>query len=601
MSCRIEDYGLIGDCGTAALVGRDGSIDWLCWPAFDSDACFAGLLGTREHGRWQIAPAEAVTKSSRRYRDDTLILETRFETASGVVTLIDFMPSRGHASDVVRLVRGVSGRVKMRMELIIRFGFGTDIPWVKRTEDGNALLAICGPDMTVLRTPVQTRGEDMTTVADFEVGAGETVPFVLTYGPSHLPVPKPIDPEKALRQTEEFWIDWCSHCTYQGAHRDLVMRSLITLKALTYRPTGGIVAAPTTSLPEKLGGARNWDYRFCWLRDATFTLLALMNSGYTEEASAWHNWLLRAVAGAPENMQIMYGIMGQRRLLEWEAGWLPGYEGAQPVRIGNAAHAQLQLDVYGELIDAFHQSRVAELQLDEGSWELECTVLAHLAEVWDQPDHGIWERRGEGRHYVSSKVLTWVAFDRGIKSAEKFGLKAPLQRWQTLRDAIHRDVCERGFDREHNSFVESYGSQWLDASILLLPAVGFLPASDPRVRGTIAAIEKYMMRDGFVLRHDPREITDERQPIEGAFLACSLWLADAYVLAGAIDKAQALFDRVVAVANDLGLLAEEFDSGEGRQTGNFPQALTHIALINTAHNLSDAMKPVERPVVQRSK
>lgn len=601
MSCRIEDYGLIGDCGTAALVGRDGSIDWLCWPAFDSDACFAGLLGTREHGRWQIAPAEAVTKSSRRYRDDTLILETRFETASGVVTLIDFMPSRGHASDVVRLVRGVSGRVKMRMELIIRFGFGTDIPWVKRTEDGNALLAICGPDMTVLRTPVQTRGEDMTTVADFEVGAGETVPFVLTYGPSHLPVPKPIDPEKALRQTEEFWIDWCSHCTYQGAHRDLVMRSLITLKALTYRPTGGIVAAPTTSLPEKLGGARNWDYRFCWLRDATFTLLALMNSGYTEEASAWHNWLLRAVAGAPENMQIMYGIMGQRRLLEWEAGWLPGYEGAQPVRIGNAAHAQLQLDVYGELIDAFHQSRVAELQLDEGSWELECTVLAHLAEVWDQPDHGIWERRGEGRHYVSSKVLTWVAFDRGIKSAEKFGLKAPLQRWQTLRDAIHRDVCERGFDRERNSFVESYGSQWLDASILLLPAVGFLPASDPRVRGTIAAIEKYMMRDGFVLRHDPREITDERQPIEGAFLACSLWLADAYVLAGAIDKAQALFDRVVAVANDLGLLAEEFDSGEGRQTGNFPQALTHIALINTAHNLSDAMKPVERPVVQRSK
>jgi GH15 family glucan-1,4-alpha-glucosidase len=600
MACRIEDYGLIGDCGTAALVGRDGSIDWLCWPAFDSDACFAGLLGSREHGRWLVTPAEDVTKSSRRYRDNTLILETRFETAGGVVTVIDFMPSRGHASDVVRLVRGVSGRVKMRMELIIRFGFGTDVPWVKRTEDG-ALLAICGPDMTVLRTPVQTRGEDMTTVADFEVGAGETVPFVLTYGPSHLPLPNPIDPEKALRHTEEFWADWCSHCTYKGEHRDLVMRSLITLKALTYRPTGGIVAAPTTSLPEKLGGARNWDYRFCWLRDATFTLLALMNSGYTEEASAWHNWLLRAVAGAPDNMQIMYGIMGQRRLLEWEAPWLPGYEGAQPVRIGNAAHAQLQLDVYGELIDAFHQSRMAKLQLDEGSWDLECTVLAHLADVWDQPDHGIWERRGDGRHYVSSKVLTWVGFDRGIKSAEKFGLKAPLQHWRKLRDAIHRDVCERGFDRESNSFIESYGSQLLDASILLLPAVGFLPASDPRVCGTIAAIEKYMMRDGFVLRHDPREISDERQPIEGAFLACSLWLADAYVLAGAIDKAQAIFDRVVGVANDLGLLAEEFDSGEGRQTGNFPQALTHIALINTAHNLSDAMKPVERPVMQRSK
>jgi GH15 family glucan-1,4-alpha-glucosidase len=601
MSCRIEDYGLIGDCGTAALVGRDGSIDWLCWPAFDSDACFAGLLGTREHGRWQIAPAEDVKNSSRRYWDNTLILETRFETASGVVALIDFMPPRGHASDVVRLVRGVSGRVKLRMELVIRFGFGADIPWVKKTEDGKALLAICGPDMTVLRTSVPTRGEDMTTVADFEVGAGETIPFVLTYGPSHLPLPEPIDPAQALQDTEDFWIDWCSHCIYQDGHRDLVMRSLITLKALTYGPTGGIVAAPTTSLPEKLGGMRNWDYRFCWLRDATFTLLALMNSGYTEEASAWHNWLLRAVAGAPDNMQIMYGIMGQRRLLEWEAGWLPGYEGAQPVRVGNAAHDQLQLDVYGELIDVFHQSRVAKLKLDDGSWALECAVLGHLADVWDQPDHGIWERRGDGRHYVSSKVMTWVAFDRGIKSAEQFGFDAPLDRWRSLRDAIHRDVCEKGFDREQNAFVESYGSRLLDASILLLPAVGFLPASDPRVRGTIAAIEKYMMRDGFVLRHDPREVSDERQPIEGAFLSCSLWLADAHVLAGDIAKAQALFDRVVAVANDLGLLAEEFDSGEGRQTGNFPQALTHIALINTAHNLSDAMKPVEAPVMQRSK
>jgi GH15 family glucan-1,4-alpha-glucosidase len=379
------------------------------------------------------------------------------------------------------------------------------------------------------------------------------------------------------------------------------MRSLITLKALTYAPTGGIVAAPTTSLPEKLGGSRNWDYRYCWLRDATFTLLALMNSGYTEEASAWHNWLLRAVAGSPADMQIMYGIMGQRRLLEWEVPWLPGYEDALPVRIGNAAHAQLQLDVYGELIDAFHQSRVASLQLDEGSWAMECTVLAHLAEIWDQPDHGIWERRGEGKHYVSSKVLTWVAFDRGIKSAEKFGLNAPLQSWAMVRDTIHRDVCEHGFDRAQNSFVESYGSQLLDASILLLPAVGFLPASDARVLETLAAIEKNMMRDGFVLRHDPREVSDEKPPIEGAFLACSLWLADAYVLAGEIDKAQALFDRVAGVANDLGLLAEEYDSGAGRQTGNFPQALTHIALINTAHNLSDAKKPVEKPVMQRAK
>jgi GH15 family glucan-1,4-alpha-glucosidase len=591
---------LIGDCQTAALVGRDGSIDWLCWPAFDSDACFAALLGTHSHGRWLIAPREEVTKSSRRYWDNTLILETRFETADGTVALIDFMPPRGNASDVVRLVRGVTGKVKIRMQLVIRFGFGTDIPWVKRTEQG-ALLAICGQDMTVLRTPVETRGEDMTTVADFEVSEGQTMPFVLTYGPSHLPLPEPINPAQALQDTEDFWAGWCSRCTYQGQHQELVMRSLITLKALTYGPTGGIVAAPTASLPEKLAGTRNWDYRFCWLRDATFTLLALMNSGYTEEASDWHSWLLRAVAGVPANMQIMYGIMGQRRLLEWEAGWLPGYEGARPVRIGNAAHAQLQLDVYGELIDAFHQSRMAELKLDDGTWALECAVLEHLAKVWDQPDHGIWERRGEGRHYVFSKVMTWVAFDRGIKSAEKFGFDAPLDRWRMLRDTICRDICEKGFDASQNAFVESYGSQLLDASILLLPAVGFLPASDPRVRGTIEAIERHMMRDGFVLRHDPREVSDETQPIEGAFLACSLWLADAYVLAGEMAKARALFDRVIAVANDLGLLAEEFDSGEGRQTGNFPQALTHIALINTAHNLDVAKQPVEKPAVQRSK
>ncbi len=602
MPSRIEDYGLIGDCETTALVGRDGSIDWLCWPAFDSDACFAALLGTHRNGRWLISPAEEVKKTSRRYWDNTLILETRFETANGVVALIDFMPPRGNASDVVRLVRGVTGRIELQMQLVIRFGFGIDIPWVRRTEDG-ALLAIAGQDMTVLRTPVETRGEDLTTVANFAVSKGETIPFVLTYGPSHLPLPEPIDPAQALQDTEDYWTEWSSRCIYQGEHRDLVMRSLITLKALTYEPTGGIVAAPTTSLPEKLGGARNWDYRFCWLRDATFTLLALMNSGYTEEALAWHNWLLRAAAGWPANMQIMYGIMGQRRLLEWEAGWLLGYEGAQPVRVGNAAHAQLQLDVYGELIDAFHQSRVANLKLDDESWALELAVLQHLEEVWDQPDHGIWERRGEGKHYVSSKMMTWVAFDRGIKSAEKFGFEAPLDRWRALRDEICRDVRENGFDRAQNTFVEaygSYGSQLLDASILLMPCVGFLPATDPRVSGTIAAIEKYMMRDGFVLRHDPREISDEKQPIEGAFLACSLWLADAYVLAGAIAKAQALFDRVVAVANDLGLLAEEYDPDLLRQTGNFPQALTHIALINTAHNLSEATRRVEKPAVQRS-
>jgi GH15 family glucan-1,4-alpha-glucosidase len=596
---RIEDYGLIGDCETAALVGCDGSIDWLCWPAFDSDACFAALLGTHRNGRWLISPAEEVIGSSRRYWDNTLILETRFETANGTVALIDFMPPRGKASDVVRLVRGVAGKVKLEMQLVIRFDFGVDIPWVRRTDDG-ALLAIAGEDMAVLRTPVETRGEDLTTIAGFEVSEGEMIPFVLTYGPSHLPLPEPIDPAQALRDTEDFWTEWCSRCTYAGEHRDLVMRSLITLKALTYAPTGGIVAAPTTSLPEKLGGQRNWDYRFCWLRDATFTLLALMNSGYTEEALAWHNWLLRAAAGWPADMQIMYGIFGQRRLLEWEADWLSGYEGSRPVRIGNAAHAQLQLDVYGELIDVFYQSRLAELKLDNETWALARAVLEHLEEVWDEPDHGIWERRGQPRHYVSSKVMTWVGFDRAIKGAEKFGFAAPLDRWRSLRDQICRDVCEHGFDSGQNAFVESYGSQLLDASILLLPAVGFLPASDPRVSGTIAAIEKYMMRDGFVLRHDPREVSDEKQPIEGAFLACSLWLADAYVLAGEIAKAQAMFDRVVAVANDLGLLAEEYDPGVMRQTGNFPQALTHIALINTAHNLSEARKASEKPAVQRS-
>ncbi|WP_283814955.1 glycoside hydrolase family 15 protein [Bradyrhizobium guangdongense] len=599
LSQRIEDYALIGDCETAALVGRNGSIDWLCWPAFDSDACFAAILGTHENGRWLIAPSENATAISRRYVGDTLILETRFETKSGTVALIDFMPPRGKASDIVRLVRGLQGAVKMRMELVLRFGFGVNIPWVRRID--HSLLAIAGQDMTVLRTPVETRGEDLTTVSEFEVKAGETVPFVLTYGPSHLDPPEPIDPETALGETQKFWEEWCNHCTRDGPYHDLIVRSLITLKALTFGPTGGIVAAPTTSLPEKLGGSRNWDYRFCWLRDATFTLLALMNSGYTEEASAWHNWLLRAAAGSPANMQIMYGIWGQRRLLEWEAGWLDGYEGAQPVRVGNAAHAQLQLDVYGELIDAFHQSRMAKLKLNEESWALECAVLDHLAEVWDHPDHGIWERRGEPKHYVFSKVMTWVAFDRAIKSAETFGFKAPLLHWRALREAIHRDVCDRGFDAQENTFVESYGSKLLDASLLLLPGVGFLPPEDPRIRGTIAAVEKHMMRDGFVLRHDPRELASGQPPLEGAFLACSLWLADAYVLSGDPDKAQVLFDRVVGIANDVGLLAEEYDSDARRQTGNFPQALTHIALVNTAHNLSAARQKSEKPAMQRSK
>ncbi|WP_371420673.1 glycoside hydrolase family 15 protein [Tardiphaga sp.] len=600
MFSNIEDYALIGDCETAALVNRDGSIDWLCWPAFDSDACFAAILGTKEHGRWLIKPAAEITRCERRYQGDTLILETRLETADGAVTLIDFMPPRGAASDIVRIVRGEQGTVKMRMELIIRFGFGNNIPWVRRAEDG-ALLAICGPDMTVLRSPVETRGENMTTVAEFEVKPGDSIPFVFTYGPSHLKLPAPINPDHALRDTIEFWSEWSGRCTYKGKHRDLVMRSLITLKALTYAPSGGIVAAPTTSLPEKLGGARNWDYRFCWVRDATFTLLVLMNSGYTEEARDWHNWLLRAVAGSPAEMQIMYGIMGQRRLLEWEADWLPGYGGALPVRIGNAAHAQLQLDVYGELIDSFYQTRVAKLELEGEPWAVEREILEHLTAVWQRPDHGIWERRGNGKHYVFSKIMCWVAFDRAIKSAEKFGLKGPVEAWRKLRDEIHHDVCEKGYDPRENTFVESYGSDVLDASVLLLPLVGFLPATDPRVKGTIAAIEKHMMRDGFVLRHDPREVTDEIQPIEGAFLACSLWLAEAYIMMGELAKAEELFERVVSVANDVGLLAEEYDPLVKRQTGNFPQALTHIALIAAAQNIDGAKRPQGRPAMERSK
>ncbi|MFC0240077.1 glycoside hydrolase family 15 protein [Rhodopseudomonas telluris] len=601
MPGNIEEYALIGDCETAALVGSNGSMDWLCWPYFDSDACFAALLGDDSHGHWQISPRGPMTKTSRCYRGDSLILETRFETDGGVVTLIDFMPPRGKASDVVRLVRGDSGTVEMRMHLVLRFGFGVNVPWVKQGEREGELLAICGPDMAVLRTPVLTHGEEMTTVADFSVKAGEAIPFVMSYGPSHLPVPSVIDPFDALRDTEAFWSEWAGRCTYDGDHRDLVMRSLITLKALIFQPSGGIVAAPTTSLPEQLGGSRNWDYRFCWLRDATFTLFALMNNGYSSEASAWHDWLMRAVAGAPAEMQIMYSIYGNRRLLEWQADWLPGYQGAQPVRIGNAAHGQLQLDVYGELIDAFHQWRMAGLELDGDTWSMERAVLEHLAEVWNQADSGIWERRGPGKHYVFSKVMCWVAFDRGIKSAEKFELRAPLEKWRALRDQIHREVCAKGFDEKQNSFVDHYGADVLDASLLLLPAVGFLPPDDPRMIGTIAAIETHLMHRGFVLRHDPRETPDQPLPIEGAFLACTLWLADAYVLAGRIDEAKELFDRVVGVANDVGLLAEEYDPDARRQTGNFPQALTHIAVVVTADNLSAAMAECgKKPAVQRS-
>lgn len=602
MPSKIEDYALIGDCLTAALVGRDGSIDWLCWPSFDSDACFAALLGSPENGRWLIAPKEEPRSIKRRYRKDTLIVETTFVCADGQVTLIDFMPPRGKASDVVRLVRGDSGRVAMRMQLVLRFGSGSNIPWVRRLADGT-MHAVAGPDMVVLRTPVRLRGENMTTVSEFEIFAGDTVPFVLTYDASHNPLPKAIDPEQALADTDAFWNEWSSLGTYNGEHRDLVQRSLITLKALTYRPTGGIVAAPTTSLPEKLGGARNWDYRFCWLRDATYTLLALMNNGYRSEARDWHHWLLRSVAGSPSDLQIMYSITGKRRLLEWEAKWLPGYERSRPVRFGNAAHAQLQLDVYGELMDTLYQARRAKIELDGSStWALELALLDHLTSIWDRPDAGIWEARGWGEDYVFSKAMCWMAFDRGIKTAEQLGYEAPVARWRAVRDEIHADACTRGFDSANNTFTACYGQPYLDASLLLLPALGFLSADDARIIGTVAAIEKHLMRDGFVLRHDPRQRRPgELEPIEGAFLACSLWLADVHIMLGNVDAARELFERVAGVANDVGLLAEEYDPIVRRQTGNFPQALTHLALVNTAHNIHHALHPARQPTVQRAR
>ena len=601
MPSAIEDYALIGDCQTAALVSREGSIDWLCWPNFDSDACFAALLGSEQHGRWKIAPVADGVRIYRRYQPGTLILETTFSTEHGEAVLIDFMPLHGTASDVVRIVRGLRGRVTMAMELIVRFGSGSNVPWVRKLPDGT-WHAIAGPDMVVLRTPVPLLGKDLTTVAEFDVKQGDEIPFVLTYDLSHLRLPKAVNPLRALHETQDYWSKWSERCTYKGEGRELVQRSLITLKALTFAPTGGIVAAPTSSLPEKLGGRRNWDYRFCWLRDATFTLLALINGGYTDEAVAWHNWLLRAVAGSPADMQIMYGIAGQRRLLEWEAPWLPGYEGATPVRFGNAAHAQLQLDTYGELMDAIRQARAFGIDLDTHMWMFETTLLGHLERIWDRPDSGIWEHRGPPQHYVLSKVMCWVAFDRGIKSAKEFGFECPIERWKAVRAKIREQVCTQGFDKESNSFVEAYGSPYLDASLLLLPSVGFINANDPKMRGTVHNIESHLMRDGLLWRHDPRqERSGEKPPFEGAFLACTLWLADVYVLAGDIERARELFERVAAVANDLGLLAEEYDLDARRQTGNFPQALTHIALINTAHNIHHALNPEREPVHQRAK
>jgi GH15 family glucan-1,4-alpha-glucosidase len=599
MPCRIEDYALIGDCETAALVGRDGSIDWLCWPRFDSDACFAGLLGTPENGRWRIAPRAEAVRVTRRYRPGTLILETRFETEDGAATLIDFMPLRDAHSNIVRLVVGERGTVAMCMELVIRFGYGAIVPWVTRLPDGG-LRAVAGPDMLILHTPVESHGEDLRTVGEFTVAAGETVPFVLTYAPSHLPPPAPPEPAAVLASTEAFWTEWSARCHAGSLWPEAIVRSLVTLKALTYAPTGGIIAAPTTSLPEQIGGPRNWDYRFCWLRDATLTLLALMNGGYYDEAHAWRDWLLRAAAGSPNQLQIMYGIAGERRLTEWEVPWLAGYEESRPVRIGNAAHGQLQLDVYGEVMDALYLARRGGLAPDDSGWELQKALLRHLETAWPEPDQGIWEVRAPPCHFTHSKVMAWVAFDRAIKSAEQFGLAGPLARWRMLRDTIHADICARGFNSELGSFVQCYGGTALDASLLLLPCVGFLAPNDPRIPGTVAAIERHLMIDGLVQRYSTTETDDGLPPGEGAFLACSFWLVDAYVMLGRLDDAMRLFERLTSLCNDVGLLAEEYDPIAQRMVGNFPQAFSHVALVNSAFNLTRAAKPVEQRAEQEA-
>jgi GH15 family glucan-1,4-alpha-glucosidase len=589
---RIEDYALIGDCRSAALVARDGSIDWLCCPRFDSEACFAALLGSREHGRWLISP-RAPARVTRRYRPNTLVLETTFETEEGAATLIDFMPFAGHHSTVVRLVTGTRGKVSMSTELILRFGYGAIVPWVTRLEDG-ALRAIAGPDMMILRTPVQLRGEDMTTVGEFTVHSDDTIPFVLHYYPSHRPLHTPLDPATALHDTETFWREWAAKCRPAGLWSDAVVRSMITLKALTYAPTGGMVAAPTTSLPEQLGGERNWDYRYCWLRDATLVLLGAMNAGYFDEAQAWREWLMRAVAGSPDQLQIMYGIAGERRLTEWAAPWLPGYENSAPVRVGNAAYGQLQLDVFGEIMDVHHQARRRGLSSNESGWQLQLAFLSHLQQIWREPDEGIWEVRGGPRQFTHSKVMAWVAFDRAIKSAETFGLDGPLDEWRAVREEIFQQVCSKAFDQDLGSFVQAYGSKYVDANLLLIPSMGFLPVSDPRVEGTIATIERRLLRGGFVLRYDTEQTDDGLPPGEGAFLACSFWLVDAYVLQNRIADAEQMFRRLVGLSNDLGLLSEEYDPRAKRLVGNFPQAFSHMALVNSAYNLTRVVKPVEQ-------
>ena len=584
MPSLIEDYALIGDCHTAALVARDGSIDWLCFPRFDGGACFAALLGNEEHGHWMIAPAGDVRRVDRRYRDGTLVLETNYETADGEVTLIDCMPPRSRAPDLVRVVVGRRGQVRMRMQLIIRFDYGSIIPWVSRTDKG--IRAVAGPDTLILRAPVDLRNENFRTEAEFTVSEGERVPFVIMWHPSHEPEPEMIDADETIASTDEWWREWSGRCTYDGPWRAAVIRSLITLKALTYAPTGGIVAAPTTSLPEHLGGVRNWDYRYCWVRDATFTLYALLLGGYVEEACAWREWLLRAVAGEPSELNIMYGLAGERRLTEVELSWLPGYQHSAPVRIGNAASEQFQLDVYGELMDAMHLARRGGLEPDENAWWVERALTEFLESAWREPDNGIWEMRGPKRHFTHSKVMAWVAVDRMVKAVERFGLEGPVERWRSLRAKIHEEVCRKGFDRERNTFVQYYGGRELDASLLMIPLVGFLPPSDARVKGTLGAIERDLMADGFVLRYRTKPDVDALPPGEAAFLACSFWLADNLALSGRKEDAQRLFERLLSLCNDVGLLSEGYDPGNKRLLGNFPQALSHLALVNTACNLS---------------
>jgi GH15 family glucan-1,4-alpha-glucosidase len=601
MASRIEDYALIGDLGSAALVGRDGSIDWLCWPRFDSDACFASLLGTPEHGRWQIAPKDGAAKITRRYRPNTLILETRFETADGAATLIDFMPPREGDSHLLRLVNshllrlvvGERGRVAFHSELVLRFGYGAIVPWVTRMDE-TTMRAIAGPDMAVLHSPIRMHGENLKTVGDFTVAAGEKASFSLSYALSHLDVPGPCDVEALLNATEKFWTGWTSKNQISCPWDEAVVRSLITLKALTYAPTGGMVAAPTTSLPEFIGGPRNWDYRFCWLRDATLTLLSLMNSGYYEEAQMWRDWLLRAAAGSPKQIQIMYGIRGERRLTEWEVTWLPGYEKSQPVRIGNAAHKQLQLDIFGEVMDALHQARQGGLGANEAGWDVQREFLKHLEKIWQDRDEGLWEMRGGRQHFTHSKAMAWLAFDRAIKSAEMYNLPGPVDHWRQIRDRIHNDVCTHGFDTELCSFVQSYGSKELDASLLMLPAIGFLPPEDPRIIGTVEAIERGLISDGLVRRYDTEKSDDGLPAGEGMFLACSFWLVDAYVMLGRGEDAVRLFERLLALRNDLGLLSEQYEPRTGRLVGNFPQAFSHLALVNTASNLAHYKKPAEQ-------